>query len=59
LIDFNSYRKSIENLNSQNKIKDNFFDISIPSDYEVQNYIKDNAIQIVLKRQKDTGVTNL
>lgn len=59
LIDFNSYRKSIEDLNSQNKIKDNFFDISISSDYEVQNYIKDNAIQIVLKRQKDTGVTNL
>jgi hypothetical protein len=54
LIDFNSYRKTIENINNSLKVEDDVFDVSILPDYQVTNYIKNNSFSIELKRQKDT-----
>ncbi|NDK08578.1 hypothetical protein EOM39_05055 [Candidatus Gracilibacteria bacterium] len=59
LIDFNSYRKTIENINSSLSLKDDVFDIKLLSDYQVSNYIKNTTLNIELKKQKDTGVQYL
>lgn len=40
IIDFNSYRKTLENINSSLKIKDDIFDITLLSDYWISNYKK-------------------
>lgn len=58
LIDFNFYRKTIENINNSLKLQDDVFDITLPNDYQVTNYIKNNSFSIELKKQKDTGVNN-
>jgi len=57
LIDFNSYRKTIENINSSFILQDDIFDVKLLSDYQVSNYIKNNSLNIELKKQKDTGVS--
>lgn len=57
ILDFNSYRKTIENINNSLKLQDDVFDIKLPSDYQVSNYIKNTSLNIELKRQKDTGVS--
>jgi hypothetical protein len=54
LIDFNSYRKNIENINSSLILKDDIFEVKLPSDYQVSNYIKNTTLNIELKKQKDT-----
>lgn len=59
LIDFNSYRKTIENINSSLSLKDDVFDIKLLSDYQVSNYIKNTTLNIELKKQKDTWVQYL
>ncbi|MFA5917053.1 MAG: serine protease [Candidatus Gracilibacteria bacterium] len=59
LIDFNSYRKNIENINSSFSLKDDIFDIKLLPDYQVSNYIKNTTLNIELKKQKDTGVSYL
>lgn len=56
LIDFNSYRKTIENINNSLTIKDDVFDIKLLPDYQVSNYIKNTTLNIELKKQKDTWV---
>lgn len=37
LIDFNSYRKTIENINNNLKLQDDIFNISLPEDYQITN----------------------
>lgn len=59
LIDFNSYRKNIENINSSFSLKDDIFDIKLLPDYQVSNYIKNTTLNIELKKQKDTWVSYL
>lgn len=59
LIDFNSYRKTIENINNSFKLQDDVFDIVLPTDYQVSNYIKNISCSIELKKQKDTWVNNI
>lgn len=59
LIDFNSYRKNIENINSSFSLKDDIFDIKLLPDYQVSNYIKNTTLDIELKKQKDTWVNYL
>lgn len=58
LIDFNSYRKNIEDINNSLKLKDDVFDLDLPDDYKIQNYIKNNSISIELRKQKDTWVNS-
>jgi len=53
-IDFNSYRKTIENINSSFLLKDDIFDIKLLADYQVSNYIKNTTLSLELKKQKDT-----
>ncbi|MDD5769521.1 MAG: serine protease [Candidatus Gracilibacteria bacterium] len=57
LIDFNSYRKTIEDINNSLKLQDDVFDLSLGEDYQVSNYIKNVYLNIELKKQKDTGVS--
>lgn len=59
LIDFNSYRKTIENINSSLSVNDDIFDIKLLPDYQVLNYIKNTTLNIELKKQKDTWVNYL
>lgn len=59
LIDFNSYRKTIENINNSLVLQDDIFNIALPNDYQVSNYVKNISLSIELKKQKDTGVSNL
>jgi hypothetical protein len=54
LIDFNSYRKTIENINNSLSLKDDIFDIKLLPDYQVSNYIKNTTLNVELKKQKDT-----
>ncbi len=58
-IDFNSYRKTIENINNSLLLQDDIFHIALPHDYQVSNYVKNISLSIELKKQKDTGVSNL
>ncbi len=59
LIDFNSYRKNIENINNSLSLKDDVFDIKLLPDYQVSNYIKNTTLNIELKKQKDTWISYL
>lgn len=59
LIDFNSYRKTIESINSSLSVKDDIFDIKLLPDYQVSNYIKNTTLNIELKKQKDIWVNYL
>ncbi len=59
LIDFNSYRKNIENINNSLSLKDDIFDIKLLPDYQVSNYIKNTTLNIELKKQKDTWINYL
>ncbi len=59
LIDFNSYRKNIENINNSLSLKDDIFDIKLLPDYQVSNYIKNTTLNVELKKQKDTWVQYL
>ncbi len=59
LIDFNSYRMIIENINNSLKLSDDIFDVILPSDYQISNYIKNISLDIELKKQKDIWVNYL
>jgi hypothetical protein len=59
LIDFNSYRKTIENINTSLVLKDDIFDVKLLEDYQVSNYTKNNSFSLELKKQKDTWVNQL
>jgi len=59
LIDFNYYRKNIENINTSHTLKDDIFEVNLPLDYQVSNYIKNTTLNIELKKQKDTWVNYL
>ena len=59
LLDFNKYRKNIENINNELKIKDDIFDIELLPDYQVSNYIKNTSLSIEIKKQKDTAINYL
>lgn len=58
LIDFNSYRKTIESINSNFVLKDDVFEMSFPDDYQISNYIKNIYFTLELKKQKDTGISS-
>lgn len=59
IIDFNWYRKNIENINSKFSIQDDIFNIKFPNDYEVLNYEKNKTVEIGLNKQKDTWINFL
>lgn len=58
-VDFVSYRSMLDSINEQNKLSDDLIQFSIPSSYEVLNYISHRHIEIVNKEQKDTLLTNV
>ena len=59
IIDFNWYRKTIENINSKFELSDDIFNIKFENDYEIQNYEKNKYLELWLKKQKDTWVNFL
>jgi hypothetical protein len=40
-------------------LSDDIFNIKFENDYEIQNYERNKSLELVLKKQKDTGVNML
>ncbi len=59
MIDFKKYKNLIENINKTLLLKDDIFDIKIPSWYQINNYIKNSFLNITLKNQKNTWINNI
>lgn len=57
VLDFVSYRKSIEEMNKKWNIRDDVFEVTIPQSYELWNYRKNTFIEIRLKENKDQGIS--